>query len=338
MTASFLKPIRTVLGNPLARLMLSLLILGALLYHLPLEKLWETIRNVSLPVWLLTVLIFITGHVAGAIKWRVLVNAGQQKLPFVVALRCHFAGLFANLFLPSLAGGDVVRAGLAIRPLKAKTAVILGGILDRFLDTASLALIILGGAYLAPATFSKADQHVLSFVFVLLSSIMVLGLLILILPISNWLPKQLHHPIQQTREIIGQLLRTPWRAALALGLGLIMQVSFVGINAFLGSLCGIHIPFSAWLLVWPLAKLSALLPISMGGLGVREAALAALLARLNIPLEMAVGVGLLWETVLVTGGLSGGAFYLIMNKTSLPLQPIISAASTVSEEQMNETK
>lgn len=337
MAGSLLKQVKRVLGNPITRLTLSFLILGGLLYHLPLEKLWETIRNVSLPVWLLTVLIFITGHVAGAIKWKLLVNAGKKKLPFVVALRCHFAGLFANLFLPSLAGGDVVRAGLAIRSLKAKAAVIMGGILDRFLDTASLALIILLGAYLAPSIFSDSDQRVLSFVFILLSSIAVFGLLILILPVSNWLPKKLHHPVQQIQDIIRQLLRTPWRAGLALMLGLLMQISFVGINAFLGSLCGIHIPFSAWLLVWPLAKLSALLPISMGGLGVREAALAALLARLNIPLEMAVGVGLLWETVLVTGGLSGGAFYLVMNKTSLPLQPIMSAAATVSEEQINET-
>ncbi len=337
MADSLLKPIKTVLGNPVTRLILSFLILGALLYHLPLEKLWETIRNVSLPIWLLTVVIFISGHVMGAFKWRLLINAGEKKLPFVVALRCHFAGLFANLFLPSLAGGDVVRAGLAIRSIKEKAAVILGGVLDRFLDTASLALIILLGAYLAPSTFSDSDQRVLSFVFILLSSITVFGLLILILPVSNWLPEKLHHPVAKTQEIIRQLLHTPWRAGLALGLGLIMQVSFVGINAFLGSLCGIHIPFSAWLLVWPLAKLSALLPISMGGLGVREAALAALLARLDIPLEMAVGVGLLWETVLVTGGLTGGAFYLIMNKTSLPLHPIMSAATTVTEEQINET-
>ena len=35
--------------------------------------------------------------------------------------------------------------------------------------------------------------------------------------------------------------------------------------------------FAVWLLAWPLAKLIALAPVSLGGIGVREVALATLL-------------------------------------------------------------
>ena len=66
-----------------------------------------------------------------------------------------------------------------------------------------------------------------------------------------------------------------------------------------------------WFIAWPLAKLSAMLPVSLGGLGVREAALALILARYGISFSHSVGLGLLWESVLVAGAAIGGIFYFL---------------------------
>jgi uncharacterized membrane protein YbhN (UPF0104 family) len=49
----------------------------------------------------------------------------------------------------------------------------------------------------------------------------------------------------------------------------------------------------------------------MGGLGVREASLAALLAPMGAPAAKVVGVGLLWQTILFAGGLMGGLGLLV---------------------------
>jgi uncharacterized membrane protein YbhN (UPF0104 family) len=65
-----------------------------------------------------------------------------------------------------------------------------------------------------------------------------------------------------------------------------------------------------WFLVWPLAKLAGLLPISLGGLAVREATLAALLAPFGVPIALGVVCSLLWQTVLIAGGLLGGLAWL----------------------------
>jgi uncharacterized membrane protein YbhN (UPF0104 family) len=67
-----------------------------------------------------------------------------------------------------------------------------------------------------------------------------------------------------------------------------------------------------WLFVWPLAKLSALLPISQGGIGVREAALVALLAPFGAPPVLTLVVGLIWETIIVATGLIGGILSLVL--------------------------
>lgn len=271
------------------------------------------------------------GHTFGTIKWRLLVNTKSSYLPFLIALRCHFAGLFANLFLPSLAGGDVVRAGLAIRYLKQKGNVILGGILDRFLDTSALGIIILIGAYFAPQAFTDTDRNILRVVFVILSLMALSGGIFLLLPTFTWLPSSLKKLLKRYQELVKELLKTPWKAIISLLVAIIMQTTFVGINAYLGMQCGIDIPFVVWILVWPLAKLSALLPISMGGLGVREAALAALLTRLDIPIALAVGVGLLWETILVSGGILGGIFYLVMNQVDTPFPSLSTLRGTPKE-------
>ena len=76
---------------------------------------------------------------------------------------------------------------------------------------------------------------------------------------------------------------------------------------------GVDIPLAAWFLVWPLSKLAALVPISLGGLGVREATLAALLVPFGIAPALGVVTALLWQTVLLAGGLFAGGLWWLMS-------------------------
>jgi uncharacterized membrane protein YbhN (UPF0104 family) len=135
--------------------------------------------------------------------------------------------------------------------------------------------------------------------------------------------------ITRVRDIIKHLALRPWRALAALGMALLIQGMFVLLNAFLGATVGIHLPLVIWFIAWPLAKLSATLPISMGGLGVREAALAVFLGRFGTSVSSAVGLGLLWQTVLIAGGAIGGVFYFLTNRGFNKREEI--AATSVSE-------
>jgi hypothetical protein len=56
----------------------------------------------------------------------------------------------------------------------------------------------------------------------------------------------------------------------ALLLGMLLQGLLVMLNAWLGDVVGIHISPVVWLFVWPLAKIAAILPVTQGGIGVRE--------------------------------------------------------------------
>ena len=68
----------------------------------------------------------------------------------------------------------------------------------------------------------------------------------------------------------------------------------------------LQLPLRVWLFAWPLAKLAALLPLTQGGIGVREAALVALLAPFGAAGTLVLAAGLVWEGVTVTGGILAG--------------------------------
>ena len=93
------------------------------------------------------------------------------------------------------------------------------------------------------------------------------------------------------------------------------------LNAWLGRSVGIEVNLAVWFLIWPLAKLASLLPISLGGLAVREASLAALLLPFGVPMARSVVCSLLWQTVLIAGGLLGGLVWLVLSRLrQLPLR------------------
>jgi len=63
--------------------------------------------------------------------------------------------------------------------------------------------------------------------------------------------------------------------------------------------------------VVPLVALAVVLPISIGGFGVRENAMTFLLGEAGVPSEKAVAVALLWGLSTLLTGLVGGVFFLV---------------------------
>jgi uncharacterized membrane protein YbhN (UPF0104 family) len=95
-------------------------------------------------------------------------------------------------------------------------------------------------------------------------------------------------------------------------LGVFIQATFILLNALLAISCGLFLPFRVWLFAWPLAKIAALLPLTQGGMGIREAVLVALLLPFGARGPLVLASGLAWEGIIVAGGLiSGFAAFLL---------------------------
>src|ERR1700741_469531 len=102
--------------------------------------------------------------------------------------------------------------------------------------------------------------------------------------------------------------------------GAAIQFTFLLLTALLAISCGLLLPLRIWLFAWPLAKLAALLPLTQGGIGVREAALVGLLSPFGAPPHLVLASGLVWEGVVIVGGLIAGLTALFLRRGEAPSQ------------------
>lgn len=289
-------------------------LLALLLLFLPWDVVRSAIARVPFSLWSAVLAGFVAGHLLGVLKWRVLVNAGGRPLRIGDAARCYAAGLFANLCLPSIVGGDVLRAALAARATGSPEAAILGGVVDRIIDIATLGILITGGGIFARDVLPGWGAQALTITFIAAAVVLVVFLPLAIRrPLANW-PKRIRRRIGRGLVALRSLARRPGRAVISLALSLIIQSLFVLLNVWIGRTLGIDVPLPVWFVVWPLAKAAGLLPISLGGLAVRDATFAALLVPLGVPLAVGVVASLIWQSVLIVGGLLAGLLWWIMAK------------------------
>lgn len=266
--------------------------------------------------WALALGAFLGVHALGALKWRYFLSLAGARLPAGQALRFYAAGLFSNLCLPSIVGGDAVRAGLAMGASHSKAAVILGGALDRFADLVALGVVVCAGALAAPDALSRMElAHVdpwsilLAF-FGVLAAGLVVGLVVLrVRPPSTW--PVLREKGQSLERALLAARARPGGVLLGLLACVALQSALVLINVYLAQLMQVGLAMELWFLLWPLAKIASMLPISLGGIGVRELALAALVSPFGEEVRaLAVSQSLVWQTILVAGGVAGGVLWL----------------------------
>jgi len=289
-----------------ARIIVSVGLLAVLVLVLPWSEALAAVAAMSGAVWVVVWLAFIAGHLLGSLKWRVMVNASRSDLRMRDAVRCYAAGLFANLCLPSIIGGDVLRATLAAQATRRPEAVVLGSVADRVLDIGALGILIVAGGLLVGKRVPGWAGAGLSALLLLGVVLLAVGLILAMSrPLRRW-PRKVRRVIARSLVALRRLWRTPERAVLALALALVLQGTFVLLNAWIGHSIGIDVPLAVWFVVWPLAKVAGLMPISLGGLGVRDATQGALLAALGVPAAQGVVASLIWQSVLIGGGLTAG--------------------------------
>jgi len=295
----------------------SMLVLALLFIFLPRDQLFAALSGFSRGIWLAGVSIYLCLHLIGVAKWRMLINAAGADLNFAQAARCYYYGLFGNTFLPSVIGGDFVRAGLAMKISRSRGAVLMGSIADRALDSLGLALLAGVGAWFVPFSLDENSKRVFwGFVVSVVALGVVAAALLFLMP-ARFFPFSLQRKLVRARLAGRSLLHHPVQMLIALGSVLILQSAQVVMNFWLGRLALIQsATLLMWLFVWPLAKLAAMVPVTQGGIGVREAAQGMLFVPLGVSIEKAVATGLIFQAIVISGNLASGGLAALIGKLS----------------------
>ena len=301
------------------RWFLSFAVLAILFHFFPFATLRAAIAKIPPARFAIVLFLYLCAHAIGVLKWRMVVNAAGAQLDLRTSAQCYFGGLFGTLFLPSIVGGDVVRLAVGLRNSPRPAAVLAGNLADRFLDvTAQAGLVLLGLALLPgslPVTLRQRGIHYLTMLFMAAVILGVVTILVYRVAIrrSSW---KIRRRIVKLRHALRAVKSRPVVLVAGWMTGTLIQFTFLVLTALLAISCGLTLPLRVWLFAWPLAKLAAVLPLTQGGMGVREAALVALLAPFGAPGALVLAAGLVWEGVIIAGGFISGGVAVLLRKPS----------------------
>lgn len=306
----------------LARWAFALLVLGLLIYFLPFGQLRHALSQIA-PIQFAAILaVYLLALTGGIIKWHLVVNSADARLPFSVSAQCYAGGVFGALFLPSIVGGDALRLAVGISRSSRPAAVVTGNVVDRLLDLSSQLTLVLLGISLLPGSLPASLKFRTSYLF-LFAGLAAVGLLLLL----GLLPRLLRgrgirfrRRLVQLRRAKNAVSRRPYRLVACWLLGVVVQSTFMATTILLGTLCGLRLPFRVWLFAWPLSKIAGVLPITQGGIGIRETAMLALLKPFGALPAQVVATGIASEGMIVCGGLLGGLLaFLLQARRSRPV-------------------
>jgi uncharacterized membrane protein YbhN (UPF0104 family) len=281
----------------IVRAAVSVLVAALLFTIIPLGTVVDALRRVSPWTWAASLAIFFGGHYLNAMKLRLLL--GPDAPPLSVCVQGQYAGLAANLGLPGLAGGDLVRAAYLV-PAAGLTRVTLASVADRLLDTGTLLLMIAIALPIAGVPALVADVVWPGGAW-LVAAVLVAAAAVALVALGARRTR-FARALAQARTALAAR-RSAWIRAAAISLG--VQSAFVLTNVWLARQVGVMTGLAAWFVAWPLSKLIAVLPISLGGIGVREAALVSLLTPYGASGDAVLASGLLWQGILAVSGLTG---------------------------------
>lgn len=281
------------------------------------------LKHVEWRWWAAGFIVGIAVQVLAALRWSALARPLGFDFPRWLFIWRFFEGSFFSLCLPSSIGGDVVKAyrlgDSTPRRLLAGCSVLA----DRLTGLAALgvlagaALVALKQSLSLPATLVVAGLLLSVAVLAFRLGVGSLDRLLEILPAGH-----------AARQFIAQLLpyhERPQLMSRAVAWSLLVQGGGAISVALIARSLGVEQPLAIWFSVIPLTALAMVLPISINGVGVRENALALLLAPHGVSQEKAVAIGLLWLASQIATGLIGGLLFM------LDRVPVFTDSSAVSE-------
>jgi glycosyltransferase 2 family protein len=291
------------------RIVITMGLFAALLSRLDTGRIVKILAQGSPSLFVLAVGVLAATNLFLALRWH-LILAGQKYVGPSVLLRILLVGLFFNQVLPTGIGGDAVRAWRCKLFGISLTTAISSILLDRASGYFVLVVIY---AISLPALFAiMADplqQRLL--LLVLAATTSALAALFLI--------DRLPRPLRRLRlvaplanlSIEARRVFLDVRGALPI-LGLaVVSAGLSILSADLAGRCiSLDLSYSRWLVILPPVALLQLLPVSLGGWGVREAALVVMLGKLGIPGETALAASLCIGFSQILVGLPGGLVWL----------------------------
>lgn len=278
------------------RIVVSAALLAFLLTRVHLGSVFETGDASTLPLLGVALVIWFASILLATLRWQRVLQSLDLAAPFPPLLSHTLAGLFVANFLPSTVGGDVLRVMRLSADNGEPPASFASVALERLTGFVVLPVISLSALLLSPSLLSLGNASRLA---VGLSLATLLALVaILALTASPRLGGRLAGRPSWLRFVgavhlgLDRIRRRPSAAAGVLAVAFAYQLTVVVAVWVAARALGIELGWAPAMAFVPVVSIAQVLPISFGGLGLREGALVVMLAPVGVTTEQAIALGL----------------------------------------------
>jgi uncharacterized protein (TIRG00374 family) len=305
------------------RITVQLLVSGAviayLLWRLDLEQTADLIVSSNAIDLLAALAIFIATTWLMAWRWQLLLASRGIDEPLGWLTKLYFVGYAAGQVLPTGVGGDAVRMIEHARRRPTEKAKEAGAIvMERVLGSLGTLVVVTIGLAVAAGRYDEIGFAVWVDAIFFALTIGFLALLFSrrsgrilherVFPLGRRLRVErplasVYTALHEYRSHAGVLA-----AVLAITVG-VQSVRIIGIW-LCGEAVGIDVSPLVYFILGPLLFLVQMIPVTLNGLGAREAFFVAFLARFDVDKEAALAAGLLFYAVTIATALPGGFILL----------------------------
>jgi hypothetical protein len=282
-------------------------------------RLWGYVRTASM-AWMAAALgLYLLMVLASAWRWGLLLDAQGVHVPGRRLTQSFLVATFFNNFLPSNIGGDVVRITDTARDARSRTLAALVVLMDRGIGLLGLVLLAAVAATVA-ATSGTVEGPVPSWtlwlgfvvaVAVSAPAVFAPGVLERVLaPLRRLHPEWVGARLEALGGVLARFRQAPFALWWCFVGAVVVQALLVAFYAAVAHSIGVAVSPWHMAIVVPMSFLVQMLPISVNGLGLREATFSFYFSRLGLPIEAALVVSLLGAGLVMVFSLSGAAVYV----------------------------
>lgn len=296
----------------------SLLFLLIIFKRIDLNELLKIYISANLVYYILAVLISLLNvSLVGAYRWKILLLKKSNMIEFKNLARLSIIARSLNTLIPGNFMGDIIRGLKSSKIGITKGFSMASVLMDRFIALISLIFLSFFGFVLNFKILHRSE--LLKYYVIVVALSIVIMILLLRSNIFLFYSKKLRETssiflnyvsvIFESLSLYKEKINIVFRSLLVSFISGLLTVS---IFFLLSKALSLSISFYFFILVVPLITVVSMVPVTIGGLGIREYAAVLLLSLTGISKIEALSISLMYFVIMLIDSIIGLLFYFNM--------------------------